>query len=33
MAVFTPVSIADAKAFLAGYDIGEVVELTAMALV
>lgn len=31
MAVFTPVSIADAKAFLAGYDIGEVVELTAIA--
>ncbi len=31
MAVFTRVSIADAKAFLAGYDIGEVVELTAIA--
>ena len=31
MAVFTPVSIADAEAFLAGYDIGEVVELTAIA--
>ena len=31
MAVFTPVSLADAKAFLAGYDIGEVVELTAIA--
>lgn len=31
MAVFTPVSIADAEAFLAGYDIGEVVELTPIA--
>lgn len=31
MAVFTPVSIPDAEAFLAGYDIGEVVELTAIA--
>ena len=31
MAVFTPVSLAQAKGFLAGYDIGEVVELTAIA--
>ena len=31
MAVFTPVSIDEAKAFLAGYDLGEVVELTPIA--
>jgi len=31
MAVFTPVSLAQAEAFLTGYDIGEVVELTAIA--
>ena len=31
MAVFTPVSLAQAEALLAGYDIGEVVELTAIA--
>ncbi|MFA4938988.1 homoserine kinase [Brevundimonas sp.] len=31
MAVFTPVSLAQARGFLAGYDIGEVVELTAIA--
>ena len=31
MAVFTPVSIQQAEAFLAGYDLGEVVELTAIA--
>ncbi|WP_428154032.1 homoserine kinase [Brevundimonas sp.] len=31
MAVFTPVSLAQAKGFLAGYDIGEVVQLTAIA--
>jgi len=31
MAVFTPVSVDEAKAFLAGYDLGEVAELTAIA--
>ena len=31
MAVFTPVSLVQARGFLAGYDIGEVVELTAIA--
>ncbi|VXB76015.1 homoserine kinase [Brevundimonas sp. G8] len=31
MAVFTPVSLAQAEAFLSAYDIGEVVELTAIA--
>lgn len=31
MAVFTPVSLAQAEAFVASYDIGEVVELTAIA--
>lgn len=31
MAVFTPVSLAQASAFLSAYDIGEVVELTAIA--
>ncbi len=31
MAVFTPVSLDEARAFLAGYDLGEVVELTAIA--
>ena len=31
MAVFTPVSLKEARAFLAGYDLGEVVELTAIA--
>lgn len=31
MAVFTPVSIDEAKGFLAGYDLGEVVELTPIA--
>nr|WP_314433238.1 homoserine kinase [uncultured Brevundimonas sp.] len=31
MAVFTPVSIDEATAFLAGYDLGEVVELTPIA--
>lgn len=31
MAVFTPVSLAQGEAFLASYDIGEVVELTAIA--
>lgn len=31
MAVFTPVSIEEAKAFLAGYELGEVVELAPIA--
>lgn len=31
MAVFTPVSLAQARAFLAGYDIGEAASLTAIA--
>ncbi len=31
MAVFTPVSLAQASGFLSAYDIGEVVELTAIA--
>jgi homoserine kinase type II len=31
MAVFTPVSLDEARRFLAGYDLGEVVELTAIA--
>ncbi|WAC59471.1 homoserine kinase [Brevundimonas sp. SL130] len=31
MAVFTPVSFDEARRFLAGYDLGEVVELTAIA--